>query len=105
MQSQDTPQGDLVASQYLYQGVPVGTALAAAPAPVSGAEAGTGVEGSLSDGRISSEDPAAEDRLLDIRPAAKEHKKVYHVIIGALSLLILLCLALIVRVIFRNKKI
>lgn len=105
VQSQDTPQGDLVASQYLYQGVPVGTALAAAPAPVSGAEAGTGVEGSLSDGQISSEDPAAEDRLLDIRPAAKEHKKVYHVIIGALSLLILLCLALIVRVIFRNKKI
>lgn len=103
VQSQDTPQGDLVASQYLYQGVPVGTALAAPPAPVSGSEAGTASEGDLSDGQAALKEPE-EDALLDIRPAAEEQKRVYHVIIGVLSLLILLCLLMIVRMILRNKK-
>ena len=45
IESQDTPQGDLIASQYLYQGIPVGTALAAAPAAVADPQGPAGARG------------------------------------------------------------
>ena len=98
IESQDTPQGDLIASQYLYQGIPVGTALAAAPASVSDPEAASG-ELAPTQG-ISEED---ERSLLDVRPVAEGQKKVYYAIIGVLSFLILLCLFLIIKMVRKDK--
>lgn len=98
VERQDTPREEMVFSQFLYQGVPVGTALASYPTstPVSGAGADPAVTQALSQ--------EEEKALLDIQPAAEEHKLVYHAIIGVLSLLILLCLILIVKMVYRNKK-
>ena len=98
IESQDTPQGDLIASQYLYQGIPVGTALAAATASVSDPEAASG-ELAPTQG-ISEED---ESSLLDVRPVAEGQKKVYYAIIGVLSFLILLCLFLIIKMVRKDK--
>lgn len=97
VESQDTPREGLVFSQFLYQGVPVGTALAASPAPTPVSAAGT----DPADTQVLSQ---SEKTLLDIHPAAEEHKPVYYGIIGGLSLLILLCLALIIRIVYRDRK-
>lgn len=89
--SQDTPKGDLVFSQYLYQDVPVGTALAAAPTPVPEA---------------SIEEEASEEQTSagTASPKKQENHMITYGIIAVLALLVLLGLSLIIKIIYKTKK-
>lgn len=88
---QDEIQGDLVYSQYLYQGVPVGTALAAAPSPTP-------------------EDTLTQEPDEDQDPSTHSHSSsgngllVSRTIIAVLSVLILLGIGLIIKTILQKKK-
>ncbi len=89
--SQDTPRDDLVFSQYEYQDIPVGTALAATPTPVPE----TSIEEEVSGEQTSAGTVSTEKQKGGI---------VIYVVIGVLTLLILLGLFLIVKIIYKTKK-
>ncbi len=93
IESQDTPREDLVFSQYYYQGVPVGTALAAPAATVSADE---------TDAALSEND--LEEELLKFQSAGDDQRVIYYVIIGVLSVLILIGILLIIKTIYQRKK-
>lgn len=90
--SQDTPQEDLVFSQYLYQDVPVGTALAATPEPTPVPDTSTE--------ELSKEQETAGDASSE---KGGSHL-ISYVIMGVLALLILLGLSLIIKIICKTKK-
>ncbi|MCI8815125.1 MAG: D-alanyl-D-alanine carboxypeptidase [Lachnospiraceae bacterium] len=91
IESQDTPREDLVFSQYLYQGVPVGTALAAPAASANETDAAP-AEDSL------------EEELSKVQSTGDDQRVIYYVIIGVLSLLILGGVLLIIKTIYQRKK-
>lgn len=93
VESKEEPRDDLIFSQYYYQGLLVGTALAAPqPSPAVSADETAQVQDGL------------EEELLNLKSAADDQRTIYYAIIGVLSLLILICLILIVTTIYKRKK-